>query len=55
MASELPRKDFPLFIGKSIDDENRIYLCKNYACQKPVSTIESLKAGIGLNNIKKVQ
>lgn len=33
---------FPLLEGKPDDGYARIYLCENYACQKPVSTIDEL-------------
>src|SRR5437667_226849 len=35
--------DFALFEGKGIcENEVLIYLCRNYACEKPVKSIEEL-------------
>ena len=42
MASEAPEEHYPLFQGKSIDKELTIYLCENYACQKPLYSVEEL-------------
>lgn len=39
MASVESSRDFPLLAGKGLDGENHIYLCKNYSCRKPVSTV----------------
>lgn len=40
MASEIPKKEYPLLAEKPMDSENHIYLCKNYACLRPVSTVD---------------
>jgi uncharacterized protein len=40
MASEIPLKEYPLLAEKPMDGENHIYLCRNYVCQRPVSTVE---------------
>lgn len=42
MASEKPLDQFPLLAQKPGNSENHIYLCKNYSCEKPVSTIDEL-------------
>ncbi len=39
MASLKVSDDFPLFRGR---DEGYLYLCRNYACQKPVTSIPAL-------------
>jgi len=41
--SEKPNENFPLFEGKSTNEnETLIYLCRNYACEKPVKKVEDL-------------
>lgn len=40
MASEKPMDKYPLLANKAEDSEILIYLCKNYSCYQPVSTIE---------------
>ncbi|HEX6333190.1 MAG TPA: thioredoxin domain-containing protein, partial [Flavisolibacter sp.] len=42
LASEKPMKQYPLLADKPETGEIRIYLCQNYACQKPVFTIPDL-------------
>jgi hypothetical protein len=44
MASNAVLNDFPLLAGKGFNDKNHIYLCKNYECGLPVSTIKDFKA-----------
>ncbi|MCR9289393.1 MAG: thioredoxin domain-containing protein [Bacteroidetes bacterium] len=43
MATEVPNDDFPLLEGKISEEGTHIYICKNYACQKPVKTIEEFR------------
>jgi hypothetical protein len=43
MAAEKPLSSYPLLAGKAENAEILIYLCKNYTCQNPVSTIEDLQ------------
>jgi hypothetical protein len=43
MAAEKPLSNYPLLAGKAENAEILIYLCKNYACQNPVSTIADLQ------------
>ncbi len=43
MASEVASADFPLLVGKSQGDDTLVYLCQNYACQQPVSTIDAFR------------
>ena len=38
-ATEPLPEAFPLLAEKPVTAENHIYLCKNYACQKPVFTV----------------
>ena len=40
MASEKEDDKYPLLLAKSVGEETLIYMCRNYACQKPVETIE---------------
>ncbi|HEX6170534.1 MAG TPA: hypothetical protein VFZ33_12630, partial [Chitinophagaceae bacterium] len=35
--------DFPLLKGKADNMQTLIYLCQNYACQKPVVSIEEFE------------
>jgi uncharacterized protein YyaL (SSP411 family) len=43
MMSSATRNDgFPLLKGKDSKHKESIYLCRNYACQKPVSTVNQL-------------
>jgi len=42
MVSAIRDDDFPLLSGKKTDEIDCIYLCSNYACQKPVSTVSQL-------------
>lgn len=42
MAATGQNDKFPLLQGKSVTDDTKIYLCQNYSCQLPVSTIEAL-------------
>ncbi|MBC7867394.1 MAG: thioredoxin domain-containing protein [Gloeobacteraceae cyanobacterium ES-bin-316] len=41
-SATLPDKRFPLLAGKPYTAEPKFYLCKNYACQKPVSETNEL-------------
>ncbi|MCS6929850.1 MAG: thioredoxin domain-containing protein [Saprospiraceae bacterium] len=39
-AAEQPNEENPLLRGKARADHTLIYICKNYACQRPVHTVE---------------
>ena len=41
-SSPVPRSEYPLLANKAETSGIRIYVCENYACQKPVSTIGEL-------------
>ncbi len=44
MATEKPDDTFPLLFGKDADDgETLVYICQNYACQAPVSSLEEVE------------
>jgi len=43
MASEVENDLFPLLKDKKTDEETLFFLCENYACHQPVSTIEELQ------------
>lgn len=40
MAVEESNDEYPLLKGKIAKEDTHIYICRNYACQKPVKTIE---------------
>ena len=42
MSSKAPGNAFPLLSGKVSLGETTLYLCRNYSCEKPVSTVEAL-------------
>jgi uncharacterized protein YyaL (SSP411 family) len=42
MGSISGDNNYPLLSGKGSNEQTMIYLCHNYACQKPVSTIVEL-------------
>jgi len=42
MSSKIASNAFPLLSGKESSGETTVYLCRNYACEKPVSSIEAL-------------
>lgn len=42
MSTATKNDTFPLLNGKSPEGKESIFLCKNYACQKPVSTVNQL-------------
>jgi len=42
MSSDTASNAFPLLSGKENSGETTLYLCRNYSCEKPVSTIEAL-------------
>ena len=41
MASNSPAGQYPLLADKPAGEEVRIYLCRDYACQRPVSSIQA--------------
>lgn len=41
-ASAIPLHGYPLLADKPEISETRIYLCENYACRRPVTTIQEL-------------
>lgn len=45
MASVSSTDAYPLLEGKTADEQTFIYICKDYACQRPVTSVE---AAIGL-------
>ncbi len=42
MATETENQSYPLLEGKTVTKETLIYICRNYACQLPVKTIEAV-------------
>ncbi len=47
MASAKTNDNFPLLVGKEPNAETLIYLCQDYACRRPVTTVEELIQSIG--------
>ena len=47
MATAESNDDFPLLDGKKANGETLIYLCRDYSCQRPVTTVEELMQSIG--------
>jgi uncharacterized protein YyaL (SSP411 family) len=43
---------FPLLKGKESMDNTLLYLCKNYACQKPVESVKELKDLLSFNFLR---
>jgi uncharacterized protein YyaL (SSP411 family) len=46
MSSVETNDHFPMLVGKEPEAETLIYLCKDYACQQPVKTVEELKQSL---------
>lgn len=43
MAVKEAEETFPLLQGKNSNGDTLLYMCRNYACQKPVKTIEEFR------------
>ena len=41
-SASRPSKDFPLLENKPFSDHPKLYLCKNYSCQNPVTEVDAL-------------
>ena len=52
MSATEGSNSFPLLSGKEKSDQTAIFLCRNYACEKPVSTIGALMAIIRRKQLK---
>lgn len=52
MAAEEPSDSFPLLSGKINNGKNTLYLCRNYACEKPVNSVEAMMDLIGHKELK---
>ncbi|MGV3656550.1 MAG: thioredoxin domain-containing protein, partial [Chitinophagaceae bacterium] len=50
MAAQKSLDKFPLLSGRDYYGKTAIYLCENYACRTPVSTIADLKSLLASNN-----
>ncbi len=53
IMSAAAENDFPLLKGKGSKEQTLIYLCKNYACQKPVESVAELKTLLSFNFLRK--
>ncbi len=49
VAATEPSEEIPLLAGKEIKEETYIYLCRDYACQRPVKTIDELNEQLRSN------
>jgi uncharacterized protein YyaL (SSP411 family) len=45
--------DFALLKGKTFNGRTLIYLCRNYACQQPVDSVEEFENRISSNFLEK--
>ena len=52
MAKTAGSNSFPLLSGKKKNDETTLYLCRNYTCENPVSSVAELMALIRRNELK---
>ena len=52
MAAADEKDDFPMLRGREKGAETLIYLCQNYACRQPVSTLAGFNALIASNNLE---
>jgi hypothetical protein len=43
-AANSPSENFPLLTGKDFQEPYLIYVCKHYACQKPVKNAGEIKS-----------
>ncbi len=43
MSSTTPNDSFPLLEGKNNNGDTLVYICQDYACQRPVKTIEEFR------------
>lgn len=43
MAASEAAENYPLLAGRNASDETNIYICRDYACQLPVKTVEEAK------------
>lgn len=50
MAAAAENGDFPLLRDKKSGAETLIYICQNYACRQPVSTLDAFKTLVASNN-----
>jgi uncharacterized protein len=55
MVSHNENDHFPLLEGKKINGKTLFFLCKNYACQAPVFSLEALNSAINANNLYHMQ
>lgn len=55
MTSTKSDAGFPLIADKNFKGKTLIFLCRNYACQKPVETVKELETLINQNNYKPIQ
>lgn len=50
MASSAPIEKYPLLRDKKVDVKTLVFLCENYACRKPVTTLQELETLISTDN-----
>ncbi len=52
MSTKGESNSFPILSGKESTGESTLYLCRNYACKKPVFSVDALIALIRRNELK---
>jgi len=52
MSTTEGSNSFPLLSGREKTGQTAIFLCRNYACEKPVASVDALIALIGRNELK---
>jgi hypothetical protein len=50
MSTEKALEEYPLTAGKGVADDTNIYVCKNYACQLPVTNIDAFKEMVNVKS-----
>jgi uncharacterized protein YyaL (SSP411 family) len=53
LMAALKENDFALLKGKTFNGRTLIYLCRNYACQQPVDSVEEFENRISSNFLEK--
>ncbi|NJK84493.1 MAG: hypothetical protein HC912_12585 [Saprospiraceae bacterium] len=46
MATVDNNNEYPLLVGKAVTSETLIYVCKDYACQQPLTSVAAVLEGM---------